>query len=243
MTMRHIKSIMTMRLFQAVLAIIIITYYHNCSEYTNAVNQTLYDEIVGYFFPEELRNPKIKIDFYLCHSTLPLDTCCQCTKTCKYYGTCCIDAFFNNNITSVEEYVTLFLKMTNMRIYASYLPVMSNTNISSYFNVDQVKTVTSCENEHSLYVSLCNEGDLSNDVSVIADGFVYKNKDCALCHGFSYSFATLNLLNCKNSANVSGAKMIVPDNTHAFYACPKTLNWDIKKKILTILTLRPFYLK
>ena len=34
-----------------------------------------------YFFPKELRNPKIKMDFYLCHSILPLDTCCQCTKT------------------------------------------------------------------------------------------------------------------------------------------------------------------
>ena len=30
---------------------------------------------------------KIKMDFYLCHSTLPHETCCRCTKTCKYYGT------------------------------------------------------------------------------------------------------------------------------------------------------------
>ena len=122
-----------------------------------------------------------------------------------------------------------------MRRYVNYLPVTSNTNISSYFNVDQVPTVTSCENEHWSYVSRCNGDDLSNDVRVIADRFVYKNKYCALCHGFSYSFATLNLLNCKNSANVSGVKMIVPDNT-CIYVYPKTLNWEIKKKILTILT-------
>ena len=202
-----------MRSLQTVLAIITITCYHNCSEYINVANQTLYDEIVDYFFPKELRNPKINMGFYLCHSTLPHDTCCRCTKTCKYYGTCCIDAFFDNNITSVEEYVTLFLKMTKMRSYVSYLPVTSNTNISSYLNVDQVKTVASCENKHSPYGSYCNGGDSSNDVRVIADGFVYKNKYCALCHGFSYSFATLNLLNCKHSANISGVKMTVPDNT------------------------------
>ena len=143
-----IKSIMTMRLFQAVL-VIIITYYHNCSEHKNVANKTLYDKIAEYFFPKELLNPKININFYLCHSTLPNETCCQCTKTCKYYGTCCIDAFFDNSITTVKEYLTLFLKMTNMRRYVTYLPVMSNANISSYFNVDQVPTVASCENKHS----------------------------------------------------------------------------------------------
>ena len=237
-----------MRFLQTVLAIITITYYHYCSEHENVMNQTLYDDIVDYFFPKELRNPKIKMDRYLCHSTLPhhaccqfalLDgLCCQCSKTCKYYGTCCIDAFFDNNITSVEEYVTLFLKMTNMRRYASYLPVTSNTNISSYFNVDQVKTVTSCENEHSPYVSLCNGDDLSNDVRVIADGFVYKNKYCALCHGFSYSFATLSLSKCKNSANISGVRMTVPDKT-CFLSISNDTELGYKKESYHIETFLP----
>ena len=202
-----------LKLLQTVLTVTTITYYHKCSEHLSVVNQTLHDGIVDYFFPKELRNPNIKMDFYLCQFTLPNQTCCQCTKTCKYYGTCCIDAFFDNNITSVEEYVILFLKMTNMTRYVSNLSVTSNTNISSYFNVDEVQTVTFCENKHSPYASLCNGNDSSNDVRVIADGFVYKNKYCALCHGFSYSFATLNLLNCKHSGNISGVKMTVPDNT------------------------------
>ena len=54
---------------------------------------------------------------------------------------------------------------------------------------------------------------MSSDVRVIADGFVYKNKYCALCHGFSYSPITLNLLECEKSANISGVKMTVPDDT------------------------------
>ena len=199
-----------MRFLETVLTVTTITYYHNCSEHIKVVNQTLYDDIVDYFFPKELRNPKIEMDLYLCRFTLSNETCCECTRTCKYYGTCCIDAFFNNDITSVEEYVTLFLKV---RRFVNYLPVTSNTNVSSYFRVDQVKTVTSCENKHSSYVSLCNGSDLSNNVRVIADGFVYKNKYCALCHGFSYSPATLKLLGCENSSNISGIEMTVPDNT------------------------------
>ena len=201
-----------MRFLQTLLIATTITYCHSYFKHINVANQTLYDQIVEYFFPKELRNTKIKMDLYLCHLTLTHETCCRCTKTCKYYGICCIDAFFDNSITSVEEYVTLFLKMTNMRRYVSYLPVTSNTNISSYFNVNQVQTVASCENKDSPYASLCNGSDLNNDIRVIADGFVYKNKYCALCHGFSYSFATLNL-ECENSADISGIRVTVPDKT------------------------------
>ena len=39
------------------------------SEYIKVVNQTLYDEIVDYFFPKELRNTKIERDLYLCRFT------------------------------------------------------------------------------------------------------------------------------------------------------------------------------
>ena len=207
------------------------------------MNQTLYDNIVDYFFPKELRNSKIKMDRYLCYSTLPHHACCQftlldelcclCTKICKYYGTCCIDAFFDNSITSVEEYVTLFLKMANMKRYVSYLPVTSNTNISSFFFVEQVPTVVYCDNKHSPYASLCNGGDSSNEVRMIADGFVYKNKYCALYHGFSYYFAILSLLNCKNSANISGIKMTIPDNT-CFLSISNDTELGYKKEIYPI---------
>ena len=76
----------------AILSNLIINCYYYyilpllSSEYIKVVNQTLYDEIVDSFFPKELRNPKIEMDFYLCRFTLPNKTCCRCTKTCKYYG-------------------------------------------------------------------------------------------------------------------------------------------------------------
>ena len=62
-----------------------------------------------------------------------------------------------------------------MRRYVSYLPVTSNTDISSYFSVDQVQIVASCENKHSPYASLCNGNDSSRDVRVIADLFTKIN--------------------------------------------------------------------
>ena len=39
------------------------------SECIKVVHQTLYDEIVAYFFPKEFHNTKIEMDFYLCRFT------------------------------------------------------------------------------------------------------------------------------------------------------------------------------
>lgn len=94
--------------------IAIITIY--CSKYVESLkisNQTLYDEIVDYFFPMELRTPQFDMNNYLCFQGD--QTCCICSSTCRYYGTCCIDAFFNNKITSSEKYIHLFFEMTQVR--------------------------------------------------------------------------------------------------------------------------------
>ena len=72
----------------------------------------------------------------------------------------------------------------------------------------------------------------------MADGFVYKNKYCALCHGFSYRFATLSLLNCKNSANISGVKMTVPDNT-CFLSIFNDIELGYRKEIYPIEVYLP----
>ena len=54
------------------------------------------------------------------------NTSCSCTKTCRYYGTCCIDAFFNSNVTSVKEYVDIFRNMTKIKnMSKNYLLLIS----------------------------------------------------------------------------------------------------------------------
>lgn len=78
-------------------------------------NQTLYNKIVNHFFSKELRDPNFEPDRHLCFRKILPDCCCL--KNCRYYGTCCIDALFNNNIKSVEEYVEIFLDRTKIRKY------------------------------------------------------------------------------------------------------------------------------
>ena len=201
----------TKDLLEVVIAIIIIY----CSKYVESLkisNQTLYNEIVDYFFPVELRTAQFDMTNYLCFQRS--HTCCICSKTCRYYGTCCIDSFFDNNITSSEEYVHLFFKMTKVTQYVTNLPVVDVGNISVKFSIEDVPTVVSCDDKLSSYADLCNKNDSSSDIRVIADGFVYKNKYCALCHGFgSHTSVSLELVACKTTVERSGIKLTIPNES------------------------------
>ena len=74
--------------------------------------------------------------------------------------------------------------------------------------------VASCGNKGSVYARLCNASNLGDETGVIADGFVYKNKHCALCHGFEiYSNESLELVNCHTSVNIAGIEMTIPDES------------------------------
>ena len=175
-------------------------------------NQQFYNKIVDYFFPEESGIPKIEMDQYLCF--LKKNTSCSCTKTCRYYGTCCIDAFFNSNVTSVKEYVDIFRNMTKIKKHVKKLPAVNFKAYSVKVRVEKLPMVASCDNRESPYTELCNTSDPKNDIRVIADGFVYKNKHCALCHGFQlYNLAPLTLVGCNNRIKISGAVSTIPDES------------------------------
>ena len=175
-------------------------------------NQTLYNKIVNHFFSKELRDPNFEIDRHLCFRKIHPDCCCL--ETCRYHDKCCIDAFFNNNIKSVEEYVKMFLDRTKIREYIEKLPVIEFKRTSVKIKVKKINMVASCDNKESPYIDLCNKRDSKNNVRVIADGFVYKNKYCALCHGFEkYNSAPLELVGCSNTTNIDGIVMTVPDES------------------------------
>ena len=177
-----------------------------CSEYREFFkisNQTLYNEVVHYFFPKELQNLKFENDSCLCF--LKSQMCCSCKHTCRYYGTCCVDAFFNTDIISVQEYVDIFFNVIEIRKHVKTLPVINFGNTTFKFNVEKLPMVASCENKQSYYAKLCNTRDSKNDIRVIADGFLYKNKYCALCHGFEmYTFGSLELVSDSFSFNATG---------------------------------------
>ena len=80
---------------------------------------------------------------------------------------------------------------------------------------------------------------MSDDIRVIADGFVYKNKYCALCHGFeTYTPIELELLNCATSVNVSGIGMTIPDGS-CNIKVPEDSSLGYKKANLDISNFSP----
>ena len=201
-----------MRFLRKLLIIITLSYCDQCIKYLDIQNKTLYNETVDHFFPKELRHPGIDMGRYLCRYSFNRKCCC--TKTCRYCGTCCIDAFFNNNITSVEEYVDIFINMTKIRKHVKTLPIVNIADTSVKFRVEKLPMVASCGNEGSFYANLCNASDSGDETRVVADGFVYKNKHCALCHGYEiYSNLSLELVNCRTSVNIAGVEMTIPDDS------------------------------
>ena len=186
------------------------TCANKCFESFQITNQTLYDGIVDHFFPKEFRNTKFDIKNYLYF--LKNHTCSRCTRNCRYYGTCCIDVFFNNNVRSVEDYVDIFFNLTTIRKHVETLPVINIEDNSIDFRVEKLPIVASCENKQSVYADLCSRYRSSVDVRVIADGFVYKNKYCALCHGFRiYTNAPLQLTSYNTFTEASSTKLTIPN--------------------------------
>ena len=89
--------------------------------------------------------------------------------------------------------------MTTMTKHVKTLPVKIK-NISIKFSIEELPMVVTCKNNQSNYESNCNKNRLSNDIGVIADKFLYKNKYCAFCHGFNeFNYITLELIGCKTS--------------------------------------------
>ena len=197
---------MSIKIMKYIIQVFIIIRTIYCTEYHEffkVSNQTLYNEVVDYFFPKELQNLKFENDSCLCF--LKAHICCSCKGTCRYYGTCCVDTFFNKDIISVQEYVDIFFNMIEIRKYVKTLPVINFGNTTFKFNVEKLPMVASCENRQSYYANLCNTRDSKNDIRVIANGFLYKNKYCALCHGFEmYTFGSIELVSDSVSFNAAG---------------------------------------
>ena len=189
-------------------------YSFKCLSYDEIENKTLYHAIVEYYFPQELRHQNTPMSEYLCFNTTSYPTCCRCETTCKDYGFCCLDAFYNNNITSVDEYVELMFNKNRMRNHMQHLPVINYDNLSVKFKVEQIPMVGACDNTMSVYMDLCNKKDSINDARVRAEGFIFKNQYCAQCHGFHvYSNVTFELTDCNTTMKKSGGTHTLPDQS------------------------------
>lgn len=104
--------------------------------------------------------------------------------------------------------------MTKIKKHVKKLPAINFKAYSVKVRVENLPMVATCDNRESPYINLCNTRDPKNDIRVIAAGFVYKNKHCALCHGFQvYNLAPLTLVDCSNRIKISGAVSTIPDES------------------------------
>ena len=55
-----------MHILQKILSVTIVVCCYNCFEHLSSIKETLYNEIVDYFFPKELQTPHFEMDRYLC---------------------------------------------------------------------------------------------------------------------------------------------------------------------------------
>ena len=85
-------------------------YSLKCLSFNEIVKKLYVKLLLKYYFPHELRHQNTAMSEYLCFNNLKDTTCCRCETTCKDYGYCCHDTFYNNNITSVDEYIDLMFK-------------------------------------------------------------------------------------------------------------------------------------
>ena len=169
-------------------------------------NKTLYNQIVEHFFPKSFLNPLIVMNDYLCYAEGD-KKCCSCQTYCTFYQTCCIDTFFSNNITSVKEYIEIFRERNEAR---NYVKMLSPTNADIPFSVRNISMVALCGNNDSRYCESCNQNYSKYDIPVSADGVMYRNKDCAICHGITkYSYVTYELSECRTEINGN----VIPDKT------------------------------
>ena len=225
-----------MTLLQKLIILFVTANSFSCINYQNITNKKLHDDIFGYFFPMGPQNLKIFRPFYLC-TDKPI--CCRCTKIFRYYGTCCVDYFFNSKITSVDEYEDIFLKSTSIKQHLKTLPVIKTDDIPVKFEVDTAPMVASCDNKNSSYIDLCNKKDSSNDIRVIADGFTYRNKYCALCHGFkAYTFVTLELTGNFPKKRRSGTEVRVPDESFMLKICGNE-DLEVQRENIYVVSLFP----
>lgn len=149
---------------------------------------------------------KIAEENYLCSikSILNRNKCCECTKDCMQYKTCCIDRLWNaEKPIPTPEYLNLLINVTNQYKDTTCEPVFPNIgkNVQNHESED-ILMISACPKEAShINKKGCKESFGSSYESIIpvfgSDQYIYKNSFCARCN-FIKQFELVNLTaNCK----------------------------------------------
>ena len=166
--------------------------------------QKIYEEMINFSFPYNHLEAKDSIlDRYFCVYQFSWK-CCNCEENCRFYGTCCIDAFFNSNEKSFERYFQYFQNKVQIAKYIEYRPII---DIYGSYDIDLSLIVMTCRDTSSLYFSQCKKNLDKNEYKIRvrgADGVIYRNKFCALCSNVTnYTYLTYVFHSCEYNSYTS----------------------------------------
>ena len=167
--------------------------------FSNAHSESVdkvYEKLINFSFPESLQQSENFTRKYLCRYKSP-NKCCSCDKNCRFYRTCCIDAFVDENTKSFDQYLNYFFHNIDIATDIAKFPIIDGQN---FYKTEDVHTVTRCRNKNSSYYRECNRMIPTNEFPIRvegSDGVIYYNKFCALCHNVT-NFRNLKfeLTNC-----------------------------------------------
>ena len=146
---------------------------------------------------------KLAEENYLCSidigNRLKNDKCCECTKDCMKYKTCCIDLLWNSEKpVPSQEYLDLFINVTNQYKDTTCEPVFLVTDKNVQNNTSEnILMVSTCLN-HASHIDKegCKHsiGTTYESITPVfgSDQYIYKNSFCARCN-FIEQYQLLNL--------------------------------------------------
>ena len=149
---------------------------------------------------------KIAEESYLCSikSILNRKKCCECTKDCMKYKTCCIDRLWHaEKPVPTQEYLALLINITKQYKDTTCEPVfpVTDKNAQNHESED-ILMISTCPKEanHINKEGCKNSFGLSHE-SIIpvfgSDQYIYKNSFCARCN-FIRHFELVNFTaNCE----------------------------------------------
>ena len=92
--------------------------------FNNAHSESIdkvYEKLINFSFPKSLHQRENFTTKYLCRHKSP-NKCCSCEKDCRFYRTCCIDAFVDENRKSFDQYLNYFFHKIDIATNIEKLP-------------------------------------------------------------------------------------------------------------------------
>ena len=123
------------------------------------------------------------------------EKCCECTRDCMKYKTCCIDFLWNSTAPiPSQEYLDLFMNVTNQYKDTTCEPVFQNAQNNTSENILMISTCLKHANH--LDKEGCKHARETSYESIMpvfgSDQYIYKNSFCARCN-FVNHYHLLNL--------------------------------------------------